>query len=44
VKTPRVPSEPAKSPVRLYPADDFIAIPLIFITVPSASTTSRLRI
>src|SRR5215203_881314 len=43
VNTPKVPSEPTKSPVRWYPAEDFIAIPPVRITVPSASTTSAPR-
>src|SRR5215218_4929162 len=40
VNTPKVPSEPTKRLVRSYPAEDFIAIPPVRITVPSASTTS----
>lgn len=37
-----MPSEPTKSPLRLYPADDFLGLLLVLITVPSDSTTVRL--
>jgi hypothetical protein len=42
VTTPRVPSLPTKSPVRLYPAADLRGRRRVLITLPSASTTVRL--
>lgn len=42
VTKPRVPSEPTKRPLRLYPADDLRGLRRVLITVPSARTTVKL--
>lgn len=42
VTNPKVPSEPTNRLFRLYPADDFLGLLLVLITVPSDRTTVRL--
>jgi len=42
VTMPRVPSDPTKSPLRLYPAELFRGLRLVLMTVPSASTMVKL--
>ena len=45
VMTPKVPSEPTKRLVKLYPAEDFLGLlpsPLVWMILPSDRTTSKL--
>lgn len=37
-----MPSDPTNKPLRLYPAEDFLGLRRVLMTVPSASTTVRL--
>lgn len=38
---PKVPSEPTNTLLRLYPADDFLGLRLVLMTVPSERTTVK---